>query len=261
MILNKKMELPYDVFNDIIMNADMKTLLHLYNTNSNIRELCMNDPFTKVLIEFSKNQYFNLDAESNTLNDFLNDITNHDKEMLKDLQLTFGSFLMGKPLKKIIVLNGYCNGKSTFLSLLNQLLGYRYVNAAYSCDNYDYYQNAYILSFQEHDNSDFTYIPQLKMLSGGDSIFMKYHNTYTPQFNIVISQNNNFFSNDQVFNSRLKYYTFKTRYVNLIPVNVINGVGQKLMNHHIKNLLLADNALPVLLNFLLQGCRDFIKQL
>jgi phage/plasmid-associated DNA primase len=248
------MELPYDVFNDIIMNADMKTILHLYNTNSNIRELCMNDPFTKVLIEFSKNQYFNLEAESNTFNDFLNDVTYNNKEMLKDLQLTFGSFLMGKPLKKIVVLNGDCNGKSTFLSLLNQLLGYRFVNSTYSCDQFEYYQDAYILRFQEYEYHNLKYIPRLKQLSGGDNIFTGYN--YNPQFNIVIAQNNNFDSYDQVFNSRLKYYTFKTRYV-----NVINGVNQKLMNHNIKNLLIADNALPALLNFLLQGCRDFIKQL
>lgn len=244
------MELPYDIFNDIIMNADMKTILNLYNTNSTMRELCMNHPFTKVLIEFSagnpvsdsKNQYFNLDAESNTLNEFLNDVTNNDPAMLKDIQLTFGSFLMGKPYGKIIVLNGDCNGKSTFLSLLNQLLGYRFVNGSLSHEQYEYYQDAYIVRFPETENLHPNhYTPLLKQLSGGDEIFMKY-NTYNPQFNIVIAQNNNFVSNDQAFNSRLKYFTFKTQYV-----NVINGVNQKLMNHNIKNLLL-------------QGCREFIKQ-
>ncbi len=83
--------LPYDVFNDIIKFSDMETLWQLYNTDQIIRKLCLRDPFMKVLVEFSTNPYFNLDAVSPILNVFLNDLG--DQEMLKRLQLNFGAAL------------------------------------------------------------------------------------------------------------------------------------------------------------------------
>src|SRR5438094_226713 len=141
------MYLPYDVFNNIIQYADTALLFNLYHTNSMVRKICLTDPFTKIVVTFSKNPYFNLNATSPVLMDFLDDLTDNNN-MLKDLQLTLGNILMKK--NQIILLNGSNNGKSTFLVLLNRLFGNLFCKMMITDINND--QDTYIVSLVESDS-------------------------------------------------------------------------------------------------------------
>lgn len=244
------MSIPYDVFNDIIALADIQTIINLYNTDKTIRQLCLNYKFTKVLLDFRFNQYFNPQAKSSILDDFLNDIA--DPAMLKELQLSFGACLYGKNiLKKIIVLNGRSNGKSTFLTLLRRILGYKYTYGS-SIENPENYRDAYILNYMTHNLN----IPHLKYLSGGETIYCK-HDSYDPKFILVLETNDPLIiASTNSLQNRLKIFTFKTTYT-----NNIQGINEKIKIPYMDNKLSADkNTLSALLNFLLQGCREVLKK-
>ncbi len=247
--------IPYDVFNHIIIYADMKLLLNLYDVNSIIRKLCTG-PFMNVLLEFRKNPYFNINATSNQLNDFLNDLTGHDPEMLKDLQLTFGATLMGKNIAKhIIILDGSNNGKSTFLYLIRQLLGYRYVRGSDITDPHiENYRNAYIVNYIEPTRP--LNISTLKRLSGGDPFYYK-QNYYDSKFTIIIAINQFNIPIDKILMNRFKILTFKTEYLD-------NGYNyHPVVNEKLRIIDMIDRftycLLSAFLNFLLQGCRESIK--
>ncbi len=218
-------------------------MLNLYNVNHIIRKLWLNEPFNKVLLEFIKNQFFNLNASSNQLNDFLNDLTNGDLEMLKDLQLTFGATLVGKnSSKQIIVLDGSSNGKSTFLLLLSHLMGHRYNEENFDYGDSECYQNAYIVMFSEPDQP--LIIPMLNELS--------------LKFTMVICTNQFYMPVDTILINRFKKLTFKTTYINhgnnYIPVT---GKKRKIINYF--DLISSDHLLASLLNFLLQGCKESLN--
>ena len=253
------MLLPHDVFTDMIKHADMKTLWQLSRTDKTIKQLCLNDPFGKVLLEFSRNPYFNLDIKSTRLDDFLNDLVGHDMEMLKRLQTSFGACLIGKLFnKQIIVLDGDSNGKSTFLTLMNRVLQHRFVNGTLTAST-KYYKDAYIVRFIEgEDWTNFNFVSTLKRLSGGDVIYAR-HDIFEHQFTIVIDQNRaNLLTSqtDQAFNKRLNVFHFKTRYVH--NPAFINVHDKSKIPNMIDLLLSDENVLPALLNFLLEGCREIM---
>lgn len=237
-------KIPYDVFNHIIHYATYDVLMNLYFVNKIIRKLC-NEPFCKVLLEFRKNQYFNEDATSDRLNDFLNDITGNDPEMLKDLQLAFGATLMGSG-KQVIVLNGYSNGKSTFVSLINQVLGYRYAMSSFDDFHPKYYTNAYIIHCVEPNQPVDKWI--LKRLSGGDSFYgVDDYNKCT----LLITANQFDIPDDRIMKNRLKKFTFRKIYTN-------NGHVKPNKKQRIVNMRgqFMHRDLQALLTFLLEGCRQ-----
>ncbi len=248
------MFLPYDVFHHIIKFADMKTLLQLYNTDQTIRQLCLKDPFMKVLVEFSKNQYFNLDATSTVLNDFLNDLC--DSDDLKRLQLSFGACLIGKNInKQIIVLDGSSNGKWTFKCLIGRLLGDLYVHGDINSDN-RIYRDTYIVDFHILWQP-FNLVAKLKELSGGDSIWCKY-DSYEPKFTTIVTTDimNIQAPNQPAYTSRLNVFKFKSIYVNRPQY-----INEKIRIPSMRYMLLSDkNTIPALLNFLLQGCRAVLDK-
>ena len=246
-------QLPHDVFNDIIKVSDVKTLLHLSKTDHIIKQLCLNDPFGKILLKFSKNPYFNPNVTSTVLNDFLNDLVGYDMEMLKRLQSSFGACLIGRNVsKQIILLNGNSNGKGTFLTLMNRLMGHLMVNGTLYA-NPKYYDSAYIVRLMEEDCVHLNYTNSLKRLSGGQIIYYK-HDVLYDIFTIVIAQQDLITSTDAEFNKRLNVFHFKTKYVNN-PYHV----NEKLRLKRMIDVLLADQStLPALLNFLLEGCREFL---
>jgi len=86
------MLIPYDIFSNVIPFSDMKTIFNLYRTDKGLRELCLNDNFGKVLIKMRHHEYFNLNAKSRSLDNFLTELT--DLEMLDKLQLKLSSSLV-----------------------------------------------------------------------------------------------------------------------------------------------------------------------
>lgn len=229
------MYLPYDIFHHIIKQADMKLLLNLYYTNQIIRKLCLNDSFTNILLEFSQHKHFNLGATSPLLTDFLNDLTDHDAIMLKHFQLTFGGILCKNPSKQIIVLDGRSNGKSTFVCLISKLLKHK--KSFFENDDMSYYKN-HLVEFSEPnqplDNE------KLKRLSD--------------EYMILITTcylHKNF---DTVVMNRLNIIRFRTKYM-YRPLHE----NEKPIDIHMIGRLVHGNALPSLLTFLLQGCREILN--
>ena len=237
--------IPHDVFNDIIKFSDIKTLWQLYNTDQTIKQLCLNNPFVKVLVEYSRNPYFNLGITSTILDNFLNDLVGNDVEMLKRLQLSFGACLIkGNINKKIIILEGSSNGKSTFLALLRILMGCLYVTGSLHLPT-KYYKDVHIVSISE-DSQNANVVPILNQLCDEDKFTIYAHNANTLTL-----------QNKPNFNNRLNIFEFKTIYVNR-P----NGNGKISIPNMLGGVLLADtNTLPALLNFLLEGCREVLTNL
>lgn len=237
--------IPHDVFNDMIKHADIKTLWQLSNTDKTIKQICMDNPFYKVLLKFSTNPYFNLDAKSTVLDNFLNDLVGNDIEMLKRLQTSFGACLMGKNISnQIIVLDGFSNGKSTFLELIGKLFGDMYMRGAgLSEEDSKYYNNTHIVRLYDTSDWPMNFVSRLKYLSEDN-----------PKFTMVIDPDTGHLaSNDQDFNKRLNNFNFRTTYV-----NNPHHSGEKLKQPNMLNQLLLDGALPALLNFLLEGCREVL---
>lgn len=241
------MLLPHDVFNDIIKFSDMKTLLKLYGTNHTIHQLVLNHPFSKVLLKFKTNPYFNLDATSTLLNDFLNDLVGNDIEMLKRLQTSFGACLIGKNIsKQIIVLDGICNGKYTFRRLLQRLLGDLYVAGYLTANGNEckYYNDAYMVHFFDTSTwHTFNFKEKLKFLSD------------EPKFTTMITTDINNIQdlNDVPYTKRLNIFKFKSIYVDQ-PHNI----NEKLRIPAMLRQLDHPSILSALLNFLLQGCREVL---
>jgi len=151
------MFLSYDIFTNVIVFSDKKTIFNLYRTDKKLRDLCLNDEFGKVLIKMSDKPYFNLDTKSDLLDNFLNDMTN--AEMFNKLQLKLATSL----IEKLIIIeiysirdnlndiqfdqintenknlfSGFTNGKATLIMLLRKLnLKIDYYRENISSDNKD----------------------------------------------------------------------------------------------------------------------------
>ena len=254
--------LPYDIFNYIIINSDIQTVWQLYQTDKTIKQLC-NTPFCKVLVKFSSHEFFNLDAKSDLLDNFLNDITFNDKVLLRRLQLALGSCLVGDNiLNKVIVFIGNGdNGKSTLLSILSRLLGHLFTKGdSQFLENDDYFdfdqtymQDAHIVNF-----TDITKVNAglLKSLVGKDSRFYKGCD-YIPSFNIIIDTKILFYENShQSLLNRLEIFEFPCTFGPWAPETPDEKINDPNMRHHIRN---DNNAMCAFLNFLLQGCRDILN--
>ena len=226
------MLLPYDLFYKIIKHTDLKTILQLYHVDQSIRHICLSDPFTAILVKFSDNKYFNLDACSQRLISFLNDITGNDVNMLKKLQHSFGSWLSNN-VKNIIVLEGSMNGKSTFLRLLGRLFDINYVCTSIS-PYYKKYDNLDLVEIPVYKNSDLYDLYDIpeQLLN---------FNIYQINFNIIIVHNNPI-----TLKHDCTIFKFKSDYV-YIPFMY-------------DQLLLDTNTLPAFLNFLLQGCKQRLRK-
>lgn len=236
--------IPYYTFNNIITYSDMKTLICLYNTNSVIRNLCNKSRFMKVLLEFNKNIYFNPNIKSTTLNDFLNDLSGNDPNYLLLIQNTFGACLYGKNIKNhIILLEGKCNGKSTFLLLLRKLFGHMY-SQTHLNNNSDW---RHVLFLEVIHCSIFEHSGYIKALSGGDDVYYK-GIIISPKFTPIL---NDFYVDNNLHQSlerRLMRIKFQTKFRRDKPIN-----------QEIVNFLLNDNnTMSALLTFLLQGCKNVI---
>jgi len=224
------MKIPYDVFNDIINVSDCSTIINLYYTDKTIKNLCLKHPFAKVLLNFSKNPYFDLNAKSDILDDFLNNLSGNDKDMLRDIQLTFGSCLSGKNiLGKNIVLYGYNNGKTTFVKLIREIFGKFYLCAP-TCE--------YIEKFRKNE-----YIVNLRDPYGEVNNLMP-----NDKYTIILEDCPIIY-----VNSQFKHIMFRTCYVSN-PINLYH----KKQNFYMVDILLQPKNLSSLLNFLLIGCKDLL---
>lgn len=231
--------MPYDIFNDIIKFSDMHTLWQLYNTDKIIRQLCLNDPFCKILVSFNTNPYFNLNATSAILNDFLNDLVGNELETLK---LSFGELLI-KNRGKIIMLTGSSNGKSTFLYLIKILLNNIFKNGCLSLP-ITYYKSGYILSISETTYEINNTCEKLKLLSKGFNIIYT-NNDITDVIDISTTLK------ADLLDKNLSICGFKTKYLNM-PYQA----NHKVRVPQMIDLLTNKNVLSALLNFLLEGCRQ-----
>lgn len=248
------MMLPYDIFNHFIDHADFNTLINLCYVDKKIRQMCLQRPFTKVLLQFKFNEFYNPEVKSEVLDSFLNDISGNDEVFLREIQLIFGSFLSHNILNKIVCLSGWCNGRTTFLSLLRKILGdlYRAIPGKNVC--IDYIKHAKVLYIDESALCEET-IPILKRLLGKDDIYDKYNNIQ-PNYNIVITDHVKF---NEKLGDRAQILKFKTRYV---PNAIYNDIGCKIMDRQlIDNLRNDRDVLSAFLTFLLIGCRDMLNKL
>lgn len=135
----------------------LNTLINLCYIDKQIRILCLKKPFTKILFQFKFNRYYNPDIKSYLLDSFLNDLSGNNQLVLRDIQLTFGSFLTGRNiLNKVIVLTG--NRKRTFLLLLHKILGNTMIHISQS-GKYKVYKSASVLRIGENLTND--YLPLL----------------------------------------------------------------------------------------------------
>lgn len=252
------MMLPYDIFNHIIDQADFNTLINLCYVDKKIRQMCLQRPFTKILLKFKFNEFYNPEAKSQALDSFLNDISGNDEVFLREIQLIFGSFLSHNILNKIVCLSGWCNGRSTFLSLLRKILGDLYRAIPGKNINTSYIKHAKVLYIDESELCEET-IPILKRLLGKDGIYDKYNNiqpNYNIDYNIVITDNTNF---TVKLGDRVQRLNFKTRYVANAIYN--NDIGCKIMDRHLTDRLRNDrDVLSAFLTFLLIGCRDMLNK-
>ncbi len=244
--------LSYDIFNHFIDQADFNTLINLCYVDKKIRQMCLQRPFTKVLLQFKFNEFYNPDTTSEALDSFLNDISGNDEMCLREIQLIFGSFLSHNILNKIVLLSGWNNGKSTFLLLLHKILGnlYRPIPGKNVC--IDYIQYAKVLYIDESQICQET-IPILKRLLGKDYIYDKYNNI-KPNYNIVITDNCGNFT--EKLSDRIKTLKFKTQYI-----SGIDRANCKIMDRDLTDRLRNDrDVLSAFLTFLLIGCRDMLNK-
>jgi len=247
------MYLPYDIFNhfiDITLNNDFNTLINLCYVDKEIEKMCLLRPFTKVLLQFKFNEFYNPTIKSEILTEFLNDISGNDVEFLKEIQLVFGSCLTGKNLmNKAILLQGNCNGKSTFLILLRKILGSLYQAVRPGVSDLQTLKYTSVVSLSETDISNA--VPLVKRLLGKDEIYTKYGNIKVNP-NIIFHQNDDYGYEDL---GRIKKIKFRTRYVEFV-----NFHNQKLMCRFYTDKIYNNrDASSALLTFLLIGCRDVLN--
>lgn len=210
------MILPYDVYNHIIDHADFNTLINLCYIDKQIRILCLKKPFTKILLQFKFNQYYNPDIKSYLLDSFLNDLSGNNQLVLRDIQLTFGSFLTGRNiLNKVIVLTG--NMKKTFLSLLHKVLGNTMIQSTFGKNNV--HQSVSTVHISQWLTND--YLPLLKQL--------------------LIANKNIVCGDCDIYDTTIKRILLKIEYNRLYITDALLSVS---------------NVLPAFLTFLLIGCRD-----
>lgn len=115
------MLLLYDIFNEIVKHAELSTLLNLYCSNKTIQSICLSYPFMTVLLEYRQSKYFNLNAKSVLLDEFLTNVSGKDILFLKQIQFVLGSCIsICCKRTKMIMLDGY--GKITILEMLYTLL-------------------------------------------------------------------------------------------------------------------------------------------
>ena len=246
------MMLPYDIFNHFIDHADFNTLINLCYVDKKIRQMCLQRPFTKVLLQFKFNEFYNPEVKSEVLDSFLNNISGNDEVFLREIQLIFGSFLSHNILNKIVCLSGWCNGRTTFLSLLRKILGDLYRHIPGKIVRIDYIKHAKVLYIDESELCEET-IPILKRLLGKDNI----QTTYNIDYNIVITDHVKF---NEKLGDRAQILKFKTRYVPNAIYN--NDIGCKIMDRHLTDRLRNDrDVLSAFLTFLLIGCRDMLNKL
>ena len=247
-------KLPYDIFNDIIDNVTIQTLWQLYQTNKTIQKLC-NSPFCQVLVKFSSNQFFNLEAKSELLDHFLNDITLGDKTMLRRLQLVLGSCLTGnRSFNQIIILQGICNGKSTLLSMLSRLLGLLYTKGVYlyNGEKLVYDECSYVVNYPN--------IMNLQMLHSLESSFIKEGKLAC---NIIIDSCA-ILSNTPLNDLDVSVTEFLRRIVEIgLPCHFVNNptkINERKLNSTLKENICNDNTISAFLNFLLEGCKAVLEK-
>lgn len=212
------MSILYDNFNEIIKFADISVQLNLYFVNSTIRKLLpmLNDTLVDALFTFCRNPYYNPNAKSALLNNFLNDLTGYDDYMLKDLQRTFGLILTKQ--HQIIQLTGSSNGKSTFMFLLRKVFGVLYIRMLLGSFN----KNAYIIEIPDYRDQD--------------------------KFKIKLSQSTIIIPTNKPLYGQIKTFQFKTEYTNFPqPHQKLRQNMEGLNNPEVFSSFL---------NFLLEGCNN-----
>ena len=235
------MILPYDIFNHIITHVNVKTLWHLSYTNKTIRNICNHYPFYKVLSKVSNNKYFNLNVKSDILDQFLNNITDGDKDLLKELQCTFGIYLSDdEKLNSIVYLYGNYYNINTIMCMIIEIFDHSMLNL----DNYPICFKNIIKKYKIVNislDSDMYFVIK--------SLCHQFNDLYFPEINIIIPTSCTY-DDKTVFNIFKQFKQFKLLRLTGYPIINMSQIpiGE-----------ITNDILSSFLNFLLQGCKDVLN--
>lgn len=221
------MSLIYDIFTNILQFTDIHTTYQLSYVDNKLKYICYKiKPHLSIIDKYKR--IYKPYIQSNVLNEFLNDLSGNDNEYMKLIQTTIGKLLSGK---QIILLNGSCNGKLTFIHLMKKTFDLQNVCLT---ENIKYYPGK-ILILQEP--ATINSIPDT--ISIKNNAILMYNDENMDKILIERLEKNN----------TVTTITFKTRYVRY---RIIDKLNRKDMDWHIKDKF--DNTvIYAFFNFLLAG--------
>lgn len=141
------MYLIYDIFTTILQFTDIHTTYQLCFVDKTLYQLC-SKVHHLIPIIYNCNHIYNPYIHSDILDGFLNDISGNNIEYLKFIQHTFSSLLTNE--KRIILLTGINNGKSTFMYLIERIFYLHKINDINKIKDVPY-EPGKILLMDEHE--------------------------------------------------------------------------------------------------------------
>jgi hypothetical protein len=230
------MYLIYDIFTNILKFTDIHTEYQLCFVDKTLYRMCSKIHHLIPIIHNYSHVYRPY-VQSDILDGFLNDLSGNDDQYLSLIQTTFGSLLNEK---RIILLTGSHNGKSTFMYLIKRIFDVDKINDIEI--EYTEYESGKIVLIDAVEN--------LYLLP--DRIYLK---------NSTILINWLTYLDDRLFIDRVKRdnhvitIQFKTRYISWG-----NNLGYKSIIWNMSTLF--DNkAVSAFFNFLLDGYIKNIKSI